>query len=171
MPALHPALLELRTELERQGFVVVCHGDYICVRLPLVASVRIRLNGGQLHFEPRFGPFGRGTSLVATPVLAALTVIGAASVAPVAPLVVVAFAATVTILHDIQRLIMTEGAMTRLQLLWSTRQPPKDVLPGAKVSDSLSAPRPAVLPDAPPGVGSERAVHRADSGGQPVPRG
>ena len=167
MPALHPALLELRTELERQGFVVVCHGDYICVRLPLVASVRIRLNGGQLHFEPRFGPLGRGTSLVVTPIIAVLAVAIAASVAPLTPVIMAAFAGTVTILYDIQRLIMTEGAMTRLQLLWSTRQPPQDVVaPAAKAPGSLSAPRPAALPEATPGLGGERTVQRVESAGQ-----
>ncbi len=169
MPALHPALLELRTELERQGSVVVCHGDYICVRLPLVASVRIRLNGGQLHFEPRFGPFGRGTSLVVTPIVAVLAVTLAATTAPLAPVIMTAFASTVMVLYDIQRLIMTEGAMTRLQLLWSTRQPPKDVAaPAAKASGSLSAPRLPALAEPAPALGSERTAQRVDSGGQPA---
>ncbi len=131
MQTLHPALLEFRTELERQGYVAVCHSDHICVRLPLVASVRIRLNGGQLHVEPRFGPFARGTSLVLTPIIAALAVVGVSTVAPVATTVVMAFAGILTVLYDTQRLIMTEGATTRLQMLWSTRQPPADVIEGA----------------------------------------
>ena len=127
-PQLHPALAEFRTELERLGFVVVCHGSYLCVRLPLAASVRIHLNGTQLHFEPRFAMFSRGTSLVVTPTLAILAVAGIASVASIPTLIVTAFAGSLTVLYDIARLIMTESTTTRLQLLWTTRLPPGDVL-------------------------------------------
>lgn len=127
-PQLHPALAEFRTELERLGFVVVCHGTYLCVRLPLAASVRIHLNGTQLHFEPRFAMFSRGTSLVVTPTLAILAVAGVASVASIPALIVTAFAGSLTVLYDIARLIMTESTTTRLQLLWTTRPPPGDVL-------------------------------------------
>jgi hypothetical protein len=149
MPPLHPALLELRTELERQGSVVVCHGDYICLRLPLVASVRIRLNGGQLHFEPRFGPLSRGTSLVVTPVLAALAVVFVHTVAAPAT-IVMAFAGILSVLYDTQRLVMTEGAMTRLQQLWSTRQAPKDVVDTASPMAALPGVRGVVpLPGRP----------------------
>ena len=138
IPQLHPALAEFRTELERLGFVVVCHGDYICIRLPLVASVRVRLNGAQLHFEPRFGMFSRGTSLVVTPTLALLAVAGVASAAPIPGIIVAAMAGTFTVLYDLARLVMTEGAMTRLQLLWTTKPPP---------GDGLAAPeRPALSP-------------------------
>ena len=131
IPQLHPALAEFRTELERLGFVVVCHGDYICVRLPLVASVRVRLNGGQLHFEPRFGAFSRGTSLVVTPTIAVIAVAAVASAASIPVTILTAFAGTLTVLYDVSRLVMTEGAMTRLQLLWTTRPPPREGLEGS----------------------------------------
>ena len=149
MPALHPALLELRTEIERQGSVVVCHGDYICVRLPLFASIRIRLNGSQLHFEPRFGPLSRGTSLVLTPVVAALAVIAVSAAAPLATTIAAACAGALTGLYDLQRLVMTEGAMTRLQLLWSTRQPPQEVIGAPTGAPAIAvSSRPAALPAA-----------------------
>jgi hypothetical protein len=142
-PQLHPALAEFRTELERLGFVVVCHGTYLCVRLPLAASVRIHLNGTQLHFEPRFAMFSRGTSLVVTPTLAILAVAGIASVASLPALIVAAFAGSLTVLYDIARLIMTESTTTRLQLLWTTRPPPGDVVLGrAGDSSALPATRP-----------------------------
>ena len=170
MPTLHPALAEFQTELERLGFVVVCHGDYICIRLPLVASVRVHLNGGQLHFEPRFGPLSRGTSLVLTPVLAVLAVAGVVSVATLPVMILAAFAGTLTVLYDIARLVMTEGAMTRLQLLWSTRPPPRDlaepsargsVAPGRTAAPALPAAAPVLGERGPVGVEGDavRAGH------------
>jgi len=149
IPQLHPALSEFRAELERLGFVVVCHGDYICIRLPLVASVRVRLNGAQLHFEPRFGMFSRGTSLVITPTVAMLAVAGVASVASVPTAIVVATAGTFTVLYDLARLVMTEGAMTRLQLLWTTKPPPRDGLVAGAPPTLSPAERSA--PELPPG--------------------
>jgi len=138
--SLHPALLELGTELERQGSVVVNHGDYICIRLPFFASVRIRLNEGHLHFEPRFGPLGRGTSLVLTPIVVVMALAFVSAAAPLVTTVVSAFAATLAVLYDIARLIMTEGAMTRVQLLWSTRPAPGATLPAADVLPALANP-------------------------------
>jgi hypothetical protein len=159
MPILHPALAEFQTELERLGFVVVCHGDYICVRLPLVASVRVHLNGGQLHFEPRFGPLSRGSSLVVTPMLALLAVAGVVAVASLPVMILAAFAGSLTVLYDIARLVLTEGAMTRLQLLWSTRPPPRDIAEaparGSVMPGRGGAP---ALPDGAPAVGERGSV-------------
>jgi hypothetical protein len=124
---LHPALAELRTELEYLGLVVVCHGDYICVRLPLVASVRIHLHDGRLRLEPRFGPWARGTSLVVTPTIGMIGLGTVASSAGLgAPTIVAGIAAIFLVLYDVCRLVLTEGCMTRLQLLWSTRPPPRE---------------------------------------------
>ena len=160
IPQLHPALAEFRTELERLGFVVVCHGDYICIRLPLVASVRVRLDGAQLHFEPRFGMFSRGTSLVITPTVALLAVAGVASVASVPAAIVAATAGTFTVLYDLARLVMTEGAMTRLQLLWTTKPPPRvglaagapAALPPSERASSVLPPGDAATADPVPGI-------------------
>ena len=167
MPQLHPALAEFRTELERLGFVVVCHGDYICVRLPLVASVRIHLNGGQLHFEPRFGTLSRGTSLVVTPITALLVVAGIATVASIPATILAAFVGALTVLYEVSRVVMTEGAMTRLQLLWTTRPPPRDALEGVDVAKApiVSArPASAALASGAAGAAPERAS-------QPLPTG
>ena len=164
-PQLHPALAEFRTELERLGFVVVCHGSYLCVRLPLAASVRIHLNGTQLHFEPRFAMFSRGTSLVVTPTIAILAVAGIASVATLPAIIVTAFAGSLTVLYDLARLVMTENTTTRLQLLWTTRPPPGDILPdGADGEPRLDATR--TIPAA---LGGEAGA--AERMTRPVPAG
>jgi len=127
---LHPALVDFRTELERLGLVVVCHGDFLCVRLPLFASVRVHFRGGQLRFDPQFGPVGRSTALMATPLA---VVAGVGALAATTGIGVVTFTAAVAgvlaALHDVCRLVLTEGCMTRLQLLWETRAAPADALP------------------------------------------
>ena len=51
-----PELAALRAELERLGHVVAPHGDHLCVRLPLFASVRVRLEEGRLRCQPLVGP-------------------------------------------------------------------------------------------------------------------
>jgi hypothetical protein len=56
----------------------------------------------------------------------------------------VAFAGTLAVLGDVSRLVMTEGAMTRLQLLWTTRPPPREVLETEDVRPgTLASPRAA----------------------------
>ena len=165
MPQLHPALAEFQTELERQGFVVVCHGDYICVRLPLVASVRIHLNAGHLHFEPRFGTLSRGMSLVVTPITALLVVAGVAAVASIPATILAAFVGALTVLYEVSRVVMTEGTMTRLQLLWTTRPPPRDALEAADAKAPLLARPAAVALAAGEAVpATERAVPPLQSG-------
>jgi hypothetical protein len=167
MPQLHPALAEFQTELEHQGFVVVNHGDYICVRLPLVASVRIHLNAGHLHFEPRFGTLSRGMSLVVTPITALLLVAGVGAVASIPATILAAFVGALTVLYEVSRVVMTEGAMTRLQLLWTTRPPPRDALEGADAKPAIVAPRPAAA--ALVGGAAGQATERASQ--QPVQSG
>lgn len=166
MPQLHPALAEFQTELERQGFVVVGHGDYICVRLPLVASVRVHLNAGHLHFEPRFGTLSRGASLVVTPITALLVVGGVAAVASIPAAILAAFVGALTVLYEVSRVVMTEGTMTRLQILWTTRPPPRDALEGADATPPIVASRPAAaaLAGGAAGPATERASQPVQSG-------
>jgi hypothetical protein len=52
-------LSSLAQRLEASGMVVVRFKDYIEVRLPVFASVRVRLVDGRLIFDPRFGPLPR----------------------------------------------------------------------------------------------------------------
>jgi hypothetical protein len=118
MVAVDPVLPSLRSRLERLGYVVVPHGDYLCVRLALFSSVRVYERGGQLELRPRFGPFGRTGGLLATSAITAGAVGGSAFALGMAPLTaVVAFLGVVGLAHDACRFVVTEGAMTRLQLL------------------------------------------------------
>ena len=69
-----PETAALRAELERLGVVVAPHSDHLCVRLPLFASVRVRIDEqGRLDCEPMFGPLPRTRALLlSTTVLTAL---------------------------------------------------------------------------------------------------
>ncbi len=119
---LMPELAAFRADLEELGYVVVPHGDHLCVRLPQFASVRVRLREGTLQFVPQFGPLRRQYSSALTlggasaVVVGALALTGAGAVALGAAFVGVMLAA-----RDIGRYVVTEGCITRLQLLWAAR--------------------------------------------------
>src|SRR5258705_11448846 len=66
MDALDPDLDLLRDELERLDYVVVHHGEHICVRLPLLSSVVIRHSEGRYRVVPQFGPLRRSRGLLFT---------------------------------------------------------------------------------------------------------
>lgn len=121
MKSLDPVLVELNDELDRLGYKVVSHGDHICVRLPLFASVRVRLADGRFRFSPQFGPFGRTGGLLFTSAVTAAAVGAAAIAAGVSALtILVGFIGMVALAHDACRFVITEGALTRLQQLASS---------------------------------------------------
>jgi hypothetical protein len=108
----------LRAELERLDYVVVPHGDHICVRLPLISSVRIRHSEGRFRFVPQFGPFRRSGGLLFTSGISVAAVGAAAFALGAAPLTfVVGFLGVVALAHDACRFVLTEGCLTRLQQL------------------------------------------------------
>jgi hypothetical protein len=115
-------LASFRDDLEELGYVVVPHGDHLCVRLPQFASVRVKLGADGLQFIPQFGPLRRHHSSALTlggasaVVAAALALTGVGAVALGA-----AFLGTMLAARDVGRYIVTEGAITRLQLLWTAR--------------------------------------------------
>ena len=119
---LVPELASFRADLEELGYVVVPHGDHLCVRLPQFASVRVKLGAEGLQFIPQFGPLRRHHSSALTiggasaAVAAALALTGVGAVALGA-----AFIGTMLAARDVGRYIVTEGAITRLQLLWLAR--------------------------------------------------
>jgi hypothetical protein len=118
---LDPALLTLRAELEHLDYVVVPHGDHICVRLPLISSVRIRHNGNRFRFTPQFGPFRRSGGLLFTSGVSTAAVAGTAFGFGLDPVtLVVGFLGFVALAHDACRFIITEGALTRLQQIIAT---------------------------------------------------
>ena len=63
---LVPELASFRAHLEELGYVVVPHGDHLCVRLPQFASVRVKLGTDGLQFIPQFGPLRRHHSSALT---------------------------------------------------------------------------------------------------------
>lgn len=118
MKTLDADLDLLRDELVRLDYVVVHHGDHICVRLPLVSSVIIRHADGRFRFVPQFGPFRRSGGLLFTSGVSAAAVAAAALAFGAAPLtLVVGFLGMVALAHDACRFILTEGCLTRLQQL------------------------------------------------------
>ena len=118
MQSLDADLDLLRDELERLDYVVVHHGDHICVRLPLISSVIIRHADGRFRFVPQFGPFRRSGGLLITSGVSAAAVGGAALAFGAAPLtLMVGFLGMIALAHDACRFILTEGCLTRLQQL------------------------------------------------------
>ncbi|MDQ3674306.1 MAG: hypothetical protein M3365_08030 [Gemmatimonadota bacterium] len=114
--ALDAALVSLRSELEQLDYVVVPHGDHICVRLPLLSSVRIRHDGDRFRFTPQFGPLRRSGGLLVTSGVSVAAVAGAAFAVGLAPItLVVGFLGVIALAHDACRFVVTEGCLTRLQ--------------------------------------------------------
>jgi hypothetical protein len=135
-------LTDLRATLDRLGYVVVPHGEYLCVRLSLAASIRIYSSNGRIRLEPRSGPFGRTGAMVGTSAVGVGAVAATAFALSSGALVVVtAFVGIVALAHEACRFVLTEGCMTRLQQL---------------VRESERAAPPAAgLPPAPNEIGSE----------------
>lgn len=118
-----PEIAALRTELERLGVVVAPHRDHLCVRLPLFASVRVRVDDqGRLDCEPMFGPLPRTRAvLFSTTVLTALAggLLYTTGASPAA--LIAAFVAIMSGLGTAWCFVLTESAITRVQLLWAAR--------------------------------------------------
>jgi hypothetical protein len=123
--SLVPELAAFRADLEELGYVVVPHGDHLCVRLPQFASVRVRLRDGTLEFVPQFGPLRRQHSSALTIGGASAVVVGALALTGVGAVALgAAFIGVMLAARDVGRYVVTEGCMTRLQLLWAARTEP-----------------------------------------------
>ena len=115
---MDPFLTELRTSLDRLGYVTVPHGDHLCVRLPLFASVRIYSSDDGIRFVPQFGPFSRTTGLAVTSTASAGVVGVTVFTLGVTPLAFFAgFLGLMTLAHDACRFVLTESCISRLQQL------------------------------------------------------
>jgi hypothetical protein len=138
-------LLELRQTLDRLGYVVVSHGDHLCIRLPLAASVRVYSSQGQVRLVPQFGPFSRTGGLLTTSAGASAVVGATVFTLGVTPLAFLAgFLGVVAVAHDACRFVLTESCVTRLQQLIVDleRAQPRPVLvdPGAaRLPSALSS--------------------------------
>ena len=117
---LDPSLVAFGAELEGLGYVVVNHGDHLCVRLPQFASVRLRVRDGSLHCAAQFGPLRRERSTALTLGGATALVAGLLATAGVGAVALgAAFAGVMLAARDVGRYVSTEGCITRLQMLWS----------------------------------------------------
>ncbi len=118
-----PEVAALRTDLERLGVIVAPHRDHLCVRLPLFASVRVRVDEqGRLQCEPMFGPLPRTRAmLLSTTVLiaAAGSLLYATGSNPLS--LTVAFLGIMSALGSVCGFVVTESCITRVQLLWAAR--------------------------------------------------
>jgi hypothetical protein len=143
-----PDIAALRAELERLGNVVAPHSDHLCVRLPLFASVRVRVDDqGRLDCEPMFGPLPRTRALLFG--TTALTVIAGAllyttGASPLA--LTVAFAGIMSALGSVCGFVLTESCITRIQLLWTARIGARRDAPSALPHSSVPALRALEVP-------------------------
>lgn len=119
-----PEMSALRTELEQLGIVVAPHRDHLCVRLPLFASVRVRVDEqGHLDCEPMFGPLNRTHALFASTTLLTALTGGLLYFTGISPLSFAsAFLTIMSGLASAWRFILTESCITRIQMLWIGRQ-------------------------------------------------
>ena len=135
MKSLDSDLGVLSGDLERLDYVLARHGDYFCVRLPLLASVEVHHSSERgFRFIPKFGPLRRSAGLFLTSGVAAAAVAGSALEFGVTPAtLVVAFLGIIALAHDACRFVLTEGCLTRMQQLIASRAAGRSGLqPGAR---------------------------------------
>src|SRR5438874_12998706 len=101
MKSLDNDLEALSGELERLDYVVVKHGDYICVRLPLISSIRVHHTPAGFRFVPQVGPLNRSGGLFLTSAIAIAAVAASAFAFGLTPLTfVIGFLGIVALAHD-----------------------------------------------------------------------
>lgn len=143
-----PDIAALRTELEQLGNVVAPHSDHLCVRLPLFASVRIRVDEqGRLDCEPMFGPMSRTRALLfSTTLLTASTGALLYFTGTSALTFGAAFLTVMAGLGSACRFVLTENCITRIQFLWAARLRDRREAAAALPYTSVPALRAAEVP-------------------------
>jgi hypothetical protein len=118
-----PDVAALRTDLESVGIVVAPHRDHLCVRLPLFAADRVRVDDdGRLSCEPMFGPLPRTRALLLNTTLFTAAAIGLLYFTGLSPLSIgVAFVGLMSGVTSVCRFVLTESCITRVQMLWAAR--------------------------------------------------
>jgi hypothetical protein len=141
---LHPELARFQRRLESAGTIVAAHADHLCVRLPLLISLRVRYDGERLAFDPRFGAASRGTATITTFGVMNAAILGAALGGVALPLVVaVGTIGVMAAAYEGLRYIVTESAITRVTLLWGTRDAARADEQGDAVSAAVLGSGPA----------------------------
>ena len=119
---LHPELARFQRRLESSGAIVAAHADHLCVRLPLLISLRVRYDGERLAFDPRFGAVSRGTATIGIFGVMNAAVVGVALAGVGLPaMVLVGTIGLFGTVYETLRYVVTEAAITRVSLLWGTR--------------------------------------------------
>lgn len=156
-----PEIAALRTDLERLGVVVAPHSDHLCVRLPLFAAVRVRLEDGNLRCDPIFGPLPRTSDLLLT--LSGLTALvgGLFYFGGPTPVALTAgFAGVMVAAAQVCRFVLTESCITRVQLLWAARlgaaRDGLSAIPPVSAPTLRALEMPTPDPSPPPRVAAER---------------
>jgi hypothetical protein len=126
---LHPELVSFQRRLEASGTVVAVRADHLCVRLPLLVSLRVRYDGQRLAFDPRFGTVSRMTGTIATFGAVNVAVVASALAGIALPAVVaVCTVGVLAAVYEGLRYVVTESAITRVALLWGARADPAGAL-------------------------------------------
>jgi hypothetical protein len=144
-----PEIAALRTDLERVGAVVAPHSDHLCVRLPLFAAVRVRVQDGNLRCDPIFGPLPRTTDLLLT--MTGLTALVGGlfyTGGPTPAALTIGFAGLMAGVAQVCRFVLTESCITRVQMLWAARVGERRDLPSIQSPTSTPALRAAEAPAA-----------------------
>jgi hypothetical protein len=143
-----PDIAALRTDLERLGVVVAPHRDHLCVRLPLFASVRVRVdNDGRLKCEPMFGPLPRTHALLFSTTLLTAAAVALLYFTGLSPLSLgAAFLSIMSGLASVCRFVLTENCVTRVQMLWTARMRGRADLPSALPHPTVSTHRALEVP-------------------------
>ena len=117
--ALSPNLADLEQRLRANGTVVVPFKDYLEIRLPLFASVRVRISNGQLACEARFGAIPRDRATWVTLLGIATATAGLLLNLGVVPLsLVFGFLGVSSTASTAIRYQLTESCITRVQMAW-----------------------------------------------------
>lgn len=117
--AQSPTLADLAQRLRANGTVVVPFKDYLEIRLPLFASVRVRISNGQLACEARFGAIPRDRATWVTLLGLATATAGLLLNLGVVPLsLLFGFLGVSSTASTAIRYQLTESCITRVQMAW-----------------------------------------------------
>lgn len=118
-----PQLDAIGEEAARLGDVVVPHRDFVCVRLPLSASVRVYRGGIGFRMVGRIGFLGREAATALTLAASGAALVGAIAADSIEGTIVAGFAGIVATCYNAAALVITELAIGRLQELIARRMP------------------------------------------------
>ena len=120
---MDPALAAFQAELERVGLRVVPHRNHLCVRLPLFASVLVRVEQGELRLEPLAGPARAGRAMAWTSIAGTGVVGGLAFGLGLGALTLTAAVGVIALLAvELGQLVLADGSATRLAMHWASRR-------------------------------------------------